>query len=69
MLIRDAYTGWPWCTHDARKLRNSSLFDKAENGQNVTQGKLVGHSLSRQWSIKRSTKAIESKAVVCETSC
>lgn len=41
MLIRDAYTGWPGCTHDARVLRNSSLFDKAENGQNVTQGKFI----------------------------
>lgn len=53
----------------ANSVIRPSLFDKAENGQNVTQGKLGGHSLSRQWSIKRSTKAIESKAVVCETSC
>ncbi|KAJ8300681.1 hypothetical protein KUTeg_022200 [Tegillarca granosa] len=26
LLIRDAFTGFPGCTHDARFLRNSSLF-------------------------------------------
>uniref|UniRef100_A0A8W8MT86 DDE Tnp4 domain-containing protein n=1 Tax=Magallana gigas TaxID=29159 RepID=A0A8W8MT86_MAGGI len=41
MLIRDAYTGWPGCTHDARVLRNSSLFDIAENGQCVMHGKFI----------------------------
>ena len=41
MLIRDAYTGWPGCTHDARVLRNSSLFDKAENGQCIVQGHFI----------------------------
>lgn len=41
MLIRDAYTGWPGCTHDARVLRNSSLFDKAENGQCIVQGNFI----------------------------
>ncbi|XP_056016608.1 uncharacterized protein LOC125677829 [Ostrea edulis] len=41
MLIRDAYTGWPGCTHDARVLRNSSLFDNSENGQCVVHGKFI----------------------------
>lgn len=41
MLMRDAYTGWPGCTHDARVFRNSSLFDKAENGQCVMHGKFI----------------------------
>ena len=41
MLIRDAYTGWPGGTHDARVLRNSSLFDKAENGQCIVQGNFI----------------------------
>ena len=41
MLIRDAYTGWPGCTHDARVLRNSSLFEKAENGQSVAHGNFI----------------------------
>lgn len=41
MLIRDAYTGWPGCTHDARVLRNSALFEKAEHGQSVTPGKFI----------------------------
>ncbi|XP_021379463.1 protein ANTAGONIST OF LIKE HETEROCHROMATIN PROTEIN 1-like [Mizuhopecten yessoensis] len=32
MTITNAYCGWPGCTHDARVLRNSELFSKAENG-------------------------------------
>lgn len=30
--ITSAYTGWPGCTHNARVLRNSALFQKAEAG-------------------------------------
>lgn len=37
LLIISAYTGWPGCTHDARVLRNSSLYKKAEEGQAVIQ--------------------------------
>jgi len=33
MLITNAYTGWPGCTHDARVLRNSSLYHRAETGE------------------------------------
>jgi hypothetical protein len=37
LLIISAYTGWPGCTHDARVLRNSILYKKAEEGQAVIQ--------------------------------
>ena len=30
MLITNAYTGWPGCTHDARVLRYSCLYHRAE---------------------------------------
>ncbi|KAL3856953.1 hypothetical protein ACJMK2_011659 [Sinanodonta woodiana] len=33
MMITNVYTGWPGCTHDARVLRNSSLFQRAEAGE------------------------------------
>lgn len=29
------YTGWPGCTHDARVLRNSTLYKKVEEGQAI----------------------------------
>lgn len=32
LLIRNCYTGWPGCAHDARVLRNSSLYESAEAG-------------------------------------
>jgi hypothetical protein len=32
MCIISAYSGWPGCTHDARLLRNSHLYHKAEAG-------------------------------------
>jgi hypothetical protein len=32
MLFTSAYTGWPGCAHDARVLRNSSLYRRAEAG-------------------------------------
>ncbi|XP_061183155.1 putative nuclease HARBI1 [Saccostrea echinata] len=35
MLIISAYTGWPGCTHDARVLRNLTLYQKAEEGQAI----------------------------------
>ncbi|XP_061177501.1 putative nuclease HARBI1, partial [Saccostrea echinata] len=35
MLIISAYTGWSGCTHDARVLRNSTLYQKAEEGQAI----------------------------------
>ncbi|XP_056013594.1 uncharacterized protein LOC125676622 [Ostrea edulis] len=41
ILIRDAYTDCPGYTHDARVLRNSSLFDNVENGQCVVHGKFI----------------------------
>lgn len=39
--ILDAYTGWPGCAHDARVLRNSSLFLKAEAGDKFAPNKLI----------------------------
>ncbi|XP_070564609.1 uncharacterized protein [Ptychodera flava] len=33
LLITNAYTGWPGCTHDARVLRNSSVFTGIETDQ------------------------------------
>ena len=45
MLIINSYTGWPGSVHDARVLRNSDLFHKAEMGQLFEQGNfLVGDS-------------------------
>ena len=41
MVIRHAYTGWPGCTHDARVLRNSSLFEDGEQGNAVGQGNFI----------------------------
>lgn len=32
-MIISAHVGWPGCSHDARVLRNSTLFTKGENGQ------------------------------------
>ena len=32
MVITSVYTGWPGCVHDARVLRNSMLYDQAEEG-------------------------------------
>lgn len=37
LKILNAYTGWPGCVHDARVLRNSSLFTKAEAGELFSQ--------------------------------
>ncbi|XP_070548887.1 putative nuclease HARBI1 [Ptychodera flava] len=33
LLITNAYTGWPGCTHDARVLRNSSLSTRMETNE------------------------------------
>lgn len=33
MKILNCYTGWPGCVHDARVLRNSGLYHKAEAGE------------------------------------
>ncbi|XP_046567601.1 putative nuclease HARBI1 [Haliotis rubra] len=33
LQIISAYTGWPGCCHDARVLRNSMIYQKAERGQ------------------------------------
>ncbi|VDI18195.1 Hypothetical predicted protein [Mytilus galloprovincialis] len=37
MKIINAYTGWPGCVHDARVLRNSSVYIKAEAGELFSQ--------------------------------
>uniref|UniRef100_A0A8W8N1K4 DDE Tnp4 domain-containing protein n=1 Tax=Magallana gigas TaxID=29159 RepID=A0A8W8N1K4_MAGGI len=41
MVIRHAYTGWPGCTHDARVLRNSSLFEDGEQGNAIGQRNFI----------------------------
>ncbi|XP_053399128.1 putative nuclease HARBI1 [Mercenaria mercenaria] len=38
LVITSAYTGWPGCTHDARVLRNSQLYQRAENGEQFSNG-------------------------------
>ncbi|KAL3862227.1 hypothetical protein ACJMK2_008213 [Sinanodonta woodiana] len=44
ILIPDAFVGWPGSTHDARALRNSPLYEKAENNQILRREFLVGDS-------------------------
>lgn len=39
--MMDCYTGWPGCTHDARVLRNSSLFTNAEMGGLIAPNKVI----------------------------
>ena len=41
LMFRDIYSGWPGCTHDARVFRNSSLSEKAENGELFNQNKFI----------------------------
>lgn len=45
MLITSAQTGWPGCTHDARVLRNSGIYDKANAGNLVNPERhIIGDS-------------------------
>ncbi|KAJ8299688.1 hypothetical protein KUTeg_023748 [Tegillarca granosa] len=45
LLITSAQTGWPGCSHDARILRNSGIFAKAEVGQLIPHNKhIIGDS-------------------------
>ncbi|XP_069108207.1 putative nuclease HARBI1 [Argopecten irradians] len=37
MAFINVYTEWPGCVHDARVLRNSTLFHKAEAGELILQ--------------------------------
>jgi len=41
LTIISAYTGWPGCTRDARVLRNSQLYHKAEQGELFSQGQHI----------------------------
>lgn len=54
LMINDAYVGWPGSTHDARVLRNSSFYEGAENGRNISPGKIIvgdGAYPLRRWLI------------------
>lgn len=41
LKIINCYTGWPGCVHDARVLRNSGLYYKAENGDMFLQNQFI----------------------------
>ncbi|XP_033729734.1 protein ANTAGONIST OF LIKE HETEROCHROMATIN PROTEIN 1-like [Pecten maximus] len=41
LLITNCYTGWAGCAHDARVLRNSTLYEKAEAGGYIIPGKVI----------------------------
>ena len=41
MLIWHAFTGWPGSTHDARVLRQSSLYDIGENSNKIGPSKYL----------------------------
>ena len=41
LQILNCYTGWPGCVHDARVLRNSGLYQKAENGEMFIQDHFI----------------------------
>lgn len=45
LLITSAQTGWPGCAHDARVLRNSGLYDRAEYGNLINPNRhIIGDS-------------------------
>ncbi|CAG2191135.1 unnamed protein product [Mytilus edulis] len=45
LMITSAQTGWPGCAHDARVLRNTELFTKAEAGNlTAVNNHLLGDS-------------------------
>ena len=39
--MRNIYTGWPGCTHDARVLRTSELYINAEEGRLFEQNHFI----------------------------
>lgn len=51
LLITDAYVGWPGATHDARVLRNSPIYEKAENNLILRNDFIFGDSAYplRRW--------------------
>ena len=52
--MRNIYTVWPGCTHDARVLRNSELYINAEEGRLFEQNHfIIGDSAypERTWLI------------------
>lgn len=51
LLITDAYVGWPGATHDARVLRNSPIYEKAENNLILRNDFIIGDSAYplRRW--------------------
>ena len=51
LLITDAYVGWSGATHDARVLRNSPIYEKAENNLILRNDFIIGDSAYplRRW--------------------
>jgi hypothetical protein len=51
VLITNAYVGWPGATHDARVLRNSPIYEKAENNLILRNDFIIGDSAYplRRW--------------------
>ena len=41
LLIRDAFVGWPGCSHDARVFRNSRVFAAMEDGQLLAPNRYI----------------------------
>jgi hypothetical protein len=53
-ISRNSYVGWPGSTHDARVLRNSQIYEDAEQGLAILGNKFIigdGAYPLRRWLI------------------